>query len=155
MIGDSRAEPSRIMPGSFESWLDKVLDSIFQEGVNSATLNFMNYTFYALFAVLTTLFLGSGLNLHVGPSTSCYCPLSRHELVRMRSKLISGSYRNYTGNLCDKKRKAPRNHCPSQIPSLSSQHRLLVNQAMTEIKHWVAQSTLDARYTSRQAKKQL
>ena len=65
MIGDSRAEPSRIMPGSFESWLEKVLDSIFQEGVNSATLNFMNYTFYALFAVLTTLFLGSGLNLHV------------------------------------------------------------------------------------------
>ena len=65
MVGDSRAEPSRIMPGSFESWLEKVLDSIFQEGVNSATLNFMNYTFYALFAVLTTLFLGSGLNLHV------------------------------------------------------------------------------------------
>jgi len=65
MGGDSRAEPSRIMPGSFESWLEKVLDSIFQEGVNSATLNFMNYTFYALFAVLTTLFLGSGLNLHV------------------------------------------------------------------------------------------
>ena len=65
MVVDSRAEPSRIMPGSFESWLEKVLDSIFQEGVNSATLNFMNYTFYALFAVLTTLFLGSGLNLHV------------------------------------------------------------------------------------------
>ena len=150
MIGDSRAEPSRIMPGSFESWLEKVLDSIFQEGVNSATLNFMNYTFYALFAVLTTLFLGSGLNLHV-----LALLLSRHELVRMRSKLISGSYRNYTGNLCDKKRKAPRNHCPSQIPSLSSQHRLVVTQAMTEAKHWVAQSTLDARYTSRQAKKQL
>lgn len=65
MIGDSRAEPSRIMPGSFESWLEKVLDSIFQEGVNSTTLSVMNYTFYALFAVLTTLFLGSGLNLHV------------------------------------------------------------------------------------------
>lgn len=65
MIGASSANPSHIMPASFESWLEKVLDSIFQKGVNSATLSVMNYTFYALFAVLTTLFLGSGLNLHV------------------------------------------------------------------------------------------
>lgn len=53
------------MGASFEAWVESVLDSIFQEGVNSTTLEVMNYVFYALFAVLTTLFLCTSANLHV------------------------------------------------------------------------------------------
>lgn len=53
------------MTESFETWLERMLDSIFQEGVNSTLLETMNWVFYALFAVLTALFLGSGLNIHV------------------------------------------------------------------------------------------
>ena len=53
------------MAASFEAWVESVLDSIFQEGVNSTTLEVMNYVFYALFAVLTTLFLCTSANLHV------------------------------------------------------------------------------------------
>lgn len=114
------------MAGSFESWLEKVLDSIFEEGVNSATLNFMNYVFYALFAVLTTLFLGSGLNLHVLALLLLSIALCLATNWCVCTTLISGLYLSCIGNPCGKRKKIHQNQHLSQIPSLNS-HGLVAN----------------------------
>ena len=108
------------MAGSFELWLEKVLDSIFEEGVNSATLNFMNYVFYALFAVLTTLFLGSGLNLHVLALLLLSIALCLATNWYVCTRLISGLYQSCIGNLCAKNKKTLKNKDLSQIPSRNS-----------------------------------
>ena len=49
------------MPSLWES----VWDSVFREGVNSPTHNFMNMAFYCLFGTLLLLLIATRGNLHV------------------------------------------------------------------------------------------